>query len=302
MNTGKTSANSTAIGRGSRAPDGELPADGSRLGCVVAASSSSSRCPPRTRTCTREDKLDDRSLQKSLHERYFWHYAVLRRAGRPSAWNLTGERNGKPERVGPSRRGRATWRQMPPRPGTKWGWPVAATLATISNHEATPRDRLWALAGLYVGNLVERLTGIGLTTAVMAAFAVAGIYLAVRLRTQRHPRRALQSRPRSRTGASMGEAWPDARPFRAPRTKVATPKARLLRVSRRRSSSGAFTVATHSRARSPRRRRKRRSGELGSAACPAQLGEKSSRGTRRRSLCSAGLWARPRSRRENRES
>ena len=40
---------------------------------------------------------------------------------------------------------------------------------------------LWALAGLYVGNLVERLTGIGLTTAVMAAFAVAGIYLAVRI-------------------------------------------------------------------------------------------------------------------------
>ena len=40
---------------------------------------------------------------------------------------------------------------------------------------------LWALAGSYVGGLIERVTGLGITFPVLAAFVVAGIYLAVRI-------------------------------------------------------------------------------------------------------------------------
>jgi hypothetical protein len=40
---------------------------------------------------------------------------------------------------------------------------------------------LWALAGSYVGGLIERVTGLGMTFPVLAAFVVAGMYLAVRI-------------------------------------------------------------------------------------------------------------------------
>jgi hypothetical protein len=46
---------------------------------------------------------------------------------------------------------------------------------------------LWALAGSYVGGLIERVTGLGLTVPVMAAFAVAGIYLAARIARATRP-------------------------------------------------------------------------------------------------------------------
>jgi hypothetical protein len=40
---------------------------------------------------------------------------------------------------------------------------------------------LWALAGCYLGGAVERITGLGMTFPVLAAFVVAGIYLGVRI-------------------------------------------------------------------------------------------------------------------------
>jgi uncharacterized membrane protein len=40
---------------------------------------------------------------------------------------------------------------------------------------------LWAFTGWYVGGAVEQVTGLGLAIPVLAAFAVAGIYLAVRI-------------------------------------------------------------------------------------------------------------------------
>jgi hypothetical protein len=40
---------------------------------------------------------------------------------------------------------------------------------------------LWSLAGSYVGGLAERVTGLGLMLPILAAFGVAGIYLAVRI-------------------------------------------------------------------------------------------------------------------------
>jgi hypothetical protein len=42
---------------------------------------------------------------------------------------------------------------------------------------------LWALSGSYVGGLLERVTGLGLTIPVLAAFSVVGLYLAVRIAT-----------------------------------------------------------------------------------------------------------------------
>ena len=46
---------------------------------------------------------------------------------------------------------------------------------------------LWALSGSYVGGLVERVTGLGLTLPVLAAFVVAGTYLAVRIALSARP-------------------------------------------------------------------------------------------------------------------
>jgi hypothetical protein len=40
---------------------------------------------------------------------------------------------------------------------------------------------LWVLAGSYVGGLIERVTGLGMTLPVLAAFAICGIYLAFRI-------------------------------------------------------------------------------------------------------------------------
>ena len=40
---------------------------------------------------------------------------------------------------------------------------------------------LWIVSGSYFGNLVERVTGFGVTIPVLAAFAVAGIYLGLRI-------------------------------------------------------------------------------------------------------------------------
>jgi hypothetical protein len=46
---------------------------------------------------------------------------------------------------------------------------------------------LWALSGSYVGGLVERVTGLGVTLPLLAAFVVAGIYLAVRISLAARP-------------------------------------------------------------------------------------------------------------------
>ena len=40
---------------------------------------------------------------------------------------------------------------------------------------------LWVLAGIYVGVLVERVTGLGMAFPVLAVFAVCGFYLALRI-------------------------------------------------------------------------------------------------------------------------
>jgi hypothetical protein len=40
---------------------------------------------------------------------------------------------------------------------------------------------LWVVSGGYFGSVVERVTGLGLTIPVLAAFAVAGIYLGLRV-------------------------------------------------------------------------------------------------------------------------
>jgi hypothetical protein len=40
---------------------------------------------------------------------------------------------------------------------------------------------LWVLAGSYFGGLVERVTGLGMTLPVLAAFAICGCYLALRI-------------------------------------------------------------------------------------------------------------------------
>lgn len=40
---------------------------------------------------------------------------------------------------------------------------------------------LWALAGSYLGGLIERVTGLGMTLPMLLAFLVAGVYLAVRI-------------------------------------------------------------------------------------------------------------------------
>jgi hypothetical protein len=40
---------------------------------------------------------------------------------------------------------------------------------------------LWALAGCYVGGGVERITGLATMFSVLAAFAVVGIYLGIRV-------------------------------------------------------------------------------------------------------------------------
>ena len=40
---------------------------------------------------------------------------------------------------------------------------------------------LWALSGSYFGGLVERITGLGLTLPVLAAFLATGTYLGIRI-------------------------------------------------------------------------------------------------------------------------
>jgi hypothetical protein len=42
---------------------------------------------------------------------------------------------------------------------------------------------LWIVSGSYLGGVIERVTGLGLTIPVLAAFAVAGIYLGFRILT-----------------------------------------------------------------------------------------------------------------------
>jgi hypothetical protein len=42
---------------------------------------------------------------------------------------------------------------------------------------------LWVVSGSYFGSVAERVTGLGVTIPVLAAFSVAGIYLGVRIRT-----------------------------------------------------------------------------------------------------------------------
>jgi hypothetical protein len=42
---------------------------------------------------------------------------------------------------------------------------------------------LWVVSGSYFGSVVERVTGLGMTLPVLAAFAIAGIYLGLRIRT-----------------------------------------------------------------------------------------------------------------------
>ena len=63
---------------------------------------------------------------------------------------------------------------------------------------------LWALSGSYVGGLVERVTGLGVTLPVLAAFVVAGIYLAVRI--------ALAARPVDGSAAAPPATTPVSAP------------------------------------------------------------------------------------------
>jgi hypothetical protein len=78
----------------------------------------------------------------------------------------------------PSMPADAKWRLDPVRSGDRFGHTSDShDLA----HEALVVVVLWTLAGSYVGGLVERVTGLGMTLPVLAAFMVVGIYLAVRI-------------------------------------------------------------------------------------------------------------------------
>ena len=63
---------------------------------------------------------------------------------------------------------------------------------------------LWALSGSYVGGLVERVTGLGIALPVLAAFVVAGTYLAVRI--------ALTARPVDGSAATLPASAPTGAP------------------------------------------------------------------------------------------